>query len=68
MGFGIYIIGYLLYIAIRKTMEWNKDIFELKMLETLVLCSILFVICAVNLVIKIRKEMKHSIVENIREL
>ncbi len=68
MGFGLYIIGYLLYIAIRKSMEWNKDVFELKMLETLALCSILFVICAVNLVIKIRKEMKHSIVENIREL
>lgn len=68
MGFGLYIIGYLLYIAIRKSMEWNKDVFELKMLETLVLCSILFVICAVNLVIKIKQEMKHSIVENIREL
>lgn len=68
MGFGIYIIGYLLYIAIRKSMEWNKVIFELRLVETFVLCSILFVICAVNLVLKIRKEMKHSIVENIREL
>lgn len=68
MGFGIYIVGYLLYIAIRKSMEWNKDIFELRLVETFVLCSILFVICAVNLVLKIRKEMKHSIVENIREL
>ncbi len=68
IGFGIYIVGYLLYIAIRKSMEWNKDIFELRMVETLVLCSILFAICSINLVIKIKKEMKHSIVENIREL
>ncbi len=68
MGFGLYIIGYLLYIAINKAMEWNKDLFELRMIETLVLCSILFAICSINLVLKIRKEMKHSIVENIREL
>ncbi len=68
IGFGLYILGYLLYIAVRKSMEWNKDLFELKLLETLLLCSILFVICAVNLILKIKKEMKHSIVENIREL
>lgn len=68
IGFGLYIIGYLLYMAIRKSMELNKDMFELRMIETLVLCSVLFAICSINLVIKIRKEMKHSIVENIREL
>lgn len=68
MGFGIYIIGYILYIAINKSMNSGKDLFELRMVETFVLCSLLFVICAVNLVLKIRKEMKHSIVENIREL
>ena len=68
IGFGLYIVGYLLYVAIRKSMEWNKDLFELRMVETLVLCSILFAICAINLVLKIKKEMKHSIVENIREL
>ncbi len=68
IGFGLYLLGYLLYIAIRKAMEWNKDLFELKLFETLILCSILFVICAINLVFKIKKEMKHSIVENIREL
>ncbi len=68
IGFGLYIVGYLLYVAIRKSMEWNKDLFELRMVETLVLCSILFVICSINLIIKIKQEMKHSIVENIREL
>ena len=68
IGFSVYILGYVLYIAIRKAMDWNKDLFELKLIETLILCSILFVICSVNLVLKIKKEMKHSIVENIREL
>ena len=68
MGFGLYIIGYVLYIAINKSMNLGKDLFELRIVETFVLCSLLFVICAVNLVLKIRKEMKHSIVENIREL
>ena len=36
--------------------------------ETLAFCAILFAICSVNLWSKVRKEMKNSIVENIKEL
>ena len=68
IGFGIYIVGYVIYILIRKSMQWNKELFELHLLETFIMCSMLFIICALNLVIKIKREMKHSIVENIREL
>ena len=68
IGFGLYIMGYVLYIAINKSMDLGKDVFDLRMVETLALCSILFAICSINLIIKIKQEMKHSIVENIREL
>ena len=36
--------------------------------ETLIFCVILFAICSINLWTKVRKEMKNSIVENIKEL
>ena len=36
--------------------------------ETLAFCLILFAICSINLWSKVRKEMKNSIVENIKEL
>ena len=36
--------------------------------ETIGFCAILFAICSINLWSKIRKEMKNSIVDNIREL
>lgn len=36
--------------------------------ETLAFCAILFAICSINLWSKVRKEMKNSIVENIKEL
>lgn len=36
--------------------------------ETIAFCVILFAICSINLWAKVRKEMKNSIVENIKEL
>ena len=36
--------------------------------ETLAFCAVLFAICSINLWSKVRKEMKNSIVENIKEL
>ena len=42
--------------------------FEFRIVETVLMCGVLFLVCALNLVIKIKQEMKHSIVENIREL
>lgn len=68
IGFTAYIAGYWLFVLLNKTLQWNKQIFEFRIVETMLMCGMLFLVCAVNLVIKIKQEMKHSIVENIREL
>lgn len=68
IGFGVYTVGYILFAAVNKAMEWGKDMFEFRIVETILMCGVLFLICAVNLTFKIKQEMKHSIVENIREL
>lgn len=42
--------------------------FKFSIWETVVACALLFIFCAVNLWLKIKKEMKHSVIDNIREL
>ncbi|MDD6602897.1 MAG: FtsX-like permease family protein [Eubacteriales bacterium] len=68
VGFGLYGI-YLLFEYIDEVVVCKGD-FSLKINPwlTIVFCVLLFAICSANLWIKIRKEMKNSIVENIREL
>ena len=67
-GFGIYTAGWLaLYIAI-KFFKVPMKVYSFSVFECLLMCAVLFGICAFNLYFKIKKEMKHSIVENIREL
>ena len=68
IGFAVYIAGYWIFDLLNKTLQWNKQMFEFRIVETILMCSILFLVCSVNLIIKIKQEMKHSIVENIREL
>ncbi len=68
VGFGVYIGGYWAFYVLNKVLEWDEQMFAFRILETLLMCAVLFLVCAVNLVIKIKQEMKHSIVENIREL
>lgn len=63
LGFGGYIVANtVLRIAF-------KDIsLTYEMLQAAMIVSLLFLICSINLYAKIKKEMKNSIVENIREL
>lgn len=68
LGFGLYTVGYVLFAAMNKAMKWGKELFEFRILETILMCGVLFLICSLNLYIKIKQEMRHSIVENIREL
>lgn len=68
IGFIVYIAGYWIFDWLNKVLEWEKEMFEFRIFETILMCGVLFLVCAVNLVIKIKQEMKHSIVENIREL
>ena len=63
--FGIfYAIYYLVFISYGD----KPDDFILTLWETLVGLIALVISCVLNVYLKVRKEMKHSIVENIREL
>ena len=75
MGFGGFCVAYVGYYLYLKyiapkytflTLENFRYVFS--PWETLIFCVILFAICSINLWSKVRKEMKNSIVENIKEL
>lgn len=67
-GMGIGLGGYTaVHLVLKLTL---KDGYEMKYLiwPALVICLLLCLICSLNLHFKVKQEMKHSIVENIREL
>ncbi len=63
-GFGLYSIAHVVLKLILKD-EW---IYPFTFWHGLAAIALLIVICSINLYSKVRKEMKNSIVENIREL
>ena len=67
-GMGIGLIGYT--VAHIGAKLYLKDSYPLPYFiwPSLAICLLLCLICSVNLYAKIKQEMKHSIVENIREL
>ncbi len=67
-GMGIGLGGYTLAHIVAKL--YLKDGYTLPYFiwPSLIICLLLCLICSVNLYAKIKQEMKHSIVENIREL
>ncbi|MCH5317641.1 MAG: ABC transporter permease [Eubacterium sp.] len=67
-GFGGYALIFLTVKVLR--MMNDKMEFDLNFIpwETIGFCAILFAICSLNLWINVKKEMKNSIVDNIREL
>lgn len=68
IGFGAYFI-YMLAVYIDEIVI-NKHEYTLDFSPwlTVVFCIILFGICSLNLWLKIKKEMKNSIIDNIREI
>ncbi len=58
-----YLISYIMSIFIYKDYRPSFEIWP-----AVIICVLLFSICSLNLYLKIRKEMKNSIVDNIREL
>ncbi len=63
-GCGIGFIGYIItHIILYKIFELTFEIWP-----AIIICVLLFSMCSLNLYLKIRKEMKNSIVDNIREL
>ena len=63
-GCGIGFIGYILtHIIFHRILELTFEIWP-----AVIICVLLFAMCSLNLYLKIKKEMKNSIVDNIREL
>lgn len=63
-GFGLYSIAHVVLKLILKD-DW---VYPFTIWHGLVAIALLIVICSINLYSKVKKEMKNSIVENIREL
>ena len=71
IGIGLSVIiaiGLAIYSSYEEKMYGASFDFVFSPWETLAFCVILFAICSINLWTKVRKEMKNSIVENIKEL
>ncbi len=68
IGFGGYTIAHIVMKTLEKTGILYESEMEYQVWQVGVMSIGLFLICAVNLTLKIKQEMKHSIVENIREL
>lgn len=66
-GFTAYLILYLAMLA-NAHGDTSAMMLQFKIWQTLAACILLFIICAINLASKIRKETKNSIIDNIREL
>lgn len=67
IGFGSYIIINLIINIVLKALEINTYL-PFTIWQTLLFGSAVFAVCAVNLRIQLKKQMKNSIVDNIREL
>lgn len=66
-GCGIGFIGYILTHIIIWLVNKNLGL-SFEIWPAIIICVLLFSMCSLNLYLKIRKEMKNSIVDNIREL
>lgn len=67
IGFAGFFISYVVVDIIHKARSTNMEMI-LNPSGAVLFCVVVFIACSVNLWSKIRKEMKNSIVENIREL
>ncbi|MBQ4604469.1 MAG: ABC transporter permease, partial [Clostridia bacterium] len=68
LGFGIYTAVFFSAKLICLYYLHMEFPFEFRILTAVVICIVLFAVCSLNLYSKIKKQMKYSIVENIREL
>lgn len=66
-GFAVYTVGFFAVNIYNKSQGRNIDLIFDPWL-TLAFCAVLIVLCTANLWFKVHREMKNSIIENIREL
>lgn len=67
VGFVLFIISYIIVQTVTDKIDYER-MFSFSIWQTVAACVLLFIFCAVNLWLKIKKEMKHSVIDNIREL
>lgn len=68
IGFGLYILSFVIIKIIGKYLYDINSALTFNPLPAIIISLVLFLLCSINLWVKVRKEMKNSIVENIREL
>ncbi len=67
-GAGAYGLFHAIYTLIILSYGQTQDDYIITIWQTLIGIVLLIVFCVLNVYLKVKKEMKHSIVENIREL
>ena len=67
-GAGAFGLFFGIYTLIILSYGQTQDDYILTFWQTLIGIILLIVFCVLNVYLKVKKEMKHSIVENIREL
>lgn len=68
-GFVVYLIIYIINSPLQKKYITDREFFmNFKPWVTIIFCVVLFSVCSINLFVKIKAEMKNSIIDNIREL
>ncbi len=68
IGLATYIIGYTAFKHYYVFIKGYPFEFTFEIWQSIIICFVLFVFCCINVYVKIKKQMKYSIVENIREL
>ena len=68
MGFGLFFVSYIVFINVSEKYFDIKPSLAFNPWVSVIMVAVLFVVCFINILSKIRKQMKNSIVENIREL
>lgn len=68
VGAGAYCLFHAIYTLIILSYGQTQDDYIITIWQTLIGIVLLIVFCVLNVYLKVKREMKHSIVENIREL
>ena len=68
IGFGLYTVIWFVMYLVDKYINFSSRCYPYQIWEAVLICLLLLAICFINLHSKVRKQMKYSIVENIREL
>ncbi len=68
-GFGLFGIFMLIAFIVTKVKDSTAAFYlDIHIWQTVLACAVLFGVCSINLWLKIHKEIKNSIIDNIREL